>query len=216
MNIVSVMVSMSIVGASAPMMLDMSLAPIVAQKRALNFGVAETSAVTYAAANEGSKLELTAIPDGCDVTELGDLAYSITCVEGENTQFTQSVTRAFRMATFDPDGTGSDSSDACEDGDGNNGHGNSNGFDCSNPGRGGYANNARVFAYAAPDRSDYSGHQCTSSDPWGVNGWWKTTYPTLGMCVPDELRTRQAYLDSDPANWYYDATTYGWGEHPLY
>ena len=52
MNIVSVMIGMSIVGASAPMMLDMSLAPIVAQKRALNFGVAETAAVTYAAANE--------------------------------------------------------------------------------------------------------------------------------------------------------------------
>ena len=114
MNIVSAMVGLSIMGAAAPVMMDMSLAPVIAQKRAQNLGIAETSAVTYAAANEGSKLELTAIPDGCDVTELGDLAYSITCVEGENTQFTQSVTRAFRMATFDPDGTGSDSSDACE------------------------------------------------------------------------------------------------------
>ena len=56
MNIVSTMVGLSIVGAASPMMLDMSLAPIIAQKRATNFGIAESAAVVFSAQYEG-KLE---------------------------------------------------------------------------------------------------------------------------------------------------------------
>ena len=51
MNIVSTMVGMSIMaGAAAPMM-QMSIAPIEAQKRAQNLGIAESAAVTFAAEN---------------------------------------------------------------------------------------------------------------------------------------------------------------------
>ena len=49
MNIVSTMVGLSIMGAAAPSMITMSLAPFEAQKRAQNLGAAESSAVTYAA-----------------------------------------------------------------------------------------------------------------------------------------------------------------------
>ena len=48
MNIVSVMIGMTIMGAAAPSIMSMSLAPVEAAKRAENFGVAETAAVTYA------------------------------------------------------------------------------------------------------------------------------------------------------------------------
>ena len=55
MNIVSTMVGMSIMaGAAAPMM-QMSIAPFEAQKRATNLGGAESTAVTYAAAHEGAR-----------------------------------------------------------------------------------------------------------------------------------------------------------------
>jgi hypothetical protein len=77
-------------------MMDMSLAPIIAQKRAENLGVAESVAVTFAAANEGGT-QVAAAPDGCALTGLSNTAYEITCTEGEDTKFKQSVTRAFRL-----------------------------------------------------------------------------------------------------------------------
>ena len=49
MNIVSTMVGMSLMGAAAPMVMNMALAPAEAAKRADNFGVAETAAVVFAA-----------------------------------------------------------------------------------------------------------------------------------------------------------------------
>ena len=179
------------------MMLDMSLAPIIAQKRAANFGIAESAAVTYAAANEFTAGQLTEVPTGdgllCDTesTDAAQLAWTIRCRAGIDTQFEQVVTRAFRvmpLANQPPANGGDDQT--------------------------GDDNSRRSFDYVMP--GDFSGHQCTSSDPWGVNGWWNSTYPTLAACVPDELRTEQAYLDSNPDDWYYDATTYGWGDHPDY
>lgn len=198
MNIVSVMVGMSIMGASAPMVMDMSLAPIVAQKRAQNFSAAETAAVTYAATNEFTAGQLTEVPTGdglvCEAnsTDDAELAWIIKCRAGIDTQFEQVVSRAFRvmpLANQPPTDGGDD-----DTGDNND--------------------SGRTYQYVMP--GDFSGHQCTISDPWGVNGWWNSTYPTLAACVPDELRTRQAYLDSNPDDWYYDATTYGWGDHPDY
>ena len=43
MNIISTMVGMSIIGASAPVIMTMAIAPAEASKRADNFGVAETA-----------------------------------------------------------------------------------------------------------------------------------------------------------------------------
>ena len=108
MNIVSTMVGISIMGAAAPMVLDMSIAPMIATKRAENFAVAESTAVGYAAMNEGLNA-LTPLPDHCSTAELEGNAYTVTCTHGEG-KFKQSVSRSFRLAAI------------CEDG--NNGHGN--------------------------------------------------------------------------------------------
>ena len=49
MNIVSTVVGLSIMGAAALTIANISIQPIIAQKRAENFGVAETAAVIHAA-----------------------------------------------------------------------------------------------------------------------------------------------------------------------
>jgi hypothetical protein len=76
------------------MLMDMSLAPVIAQKRATNFGLAESAAVTYAAVNEGAS-ELAAVPDRCTLDSTNRPAHTITCDRGEN-QFLQTVSRSFR------------------------------------------------------------------------------------------------------------------------
>ena len=97
------MVGLSIMGASAPSILTMSIAPFEAQKRAQNLGVAESLAVTYAAANEFTAGQLTEVPTGdglkCDAesTDDAELAWTIECRAGIDTQFEQVVTRAFRV-----------------------------------------------------------------------------------------------------------------------
>ena len=77
MNIVSSLVGVSILAAAMPMVAQVSIQPFMAQKRAENFGAAEATAVSYAAKNEGG-LALTPVPDGCNVIETENYAYSIT------------------------------------------------------------------------------------------------------------------------------------------
>ena len=171
MNIVSSLVGVSILAAALPMVAQVSIQPFMAQKRAENFGVAEAKAVSFAAKNEGA-LALTPVPDGCSSIETENYAYSITCVEGEGT-FKQSVTRSFRLGVL------------C-DNDGNNGHGNSGGHDCSNP-----------SGYNTPI-SYTPGVFCPLWDPWGVinyndshsvqcipvpYGPWAHTYPEDGAML---------------------------------
>ena len=95
MNIVSTMVGLSIMGAAAPSMMTMSIAPFEAQKRAQNLGVAESAAVIYAAENEG-KTTLTAVPNSprCDLDRTNAPAYEITCSEGD-AAYEQTVSRSF-------------------------------------------------------------------------------------------------------------------------
>ena len=83
MNIISTSVGLSIMGAAAPMMMEMSLAPVVAQKRAQNFSVAETAAVVFAATYEG-KLDIPENTETCVAAtrEGTDNAYSVTCTHG--------------------------------------------------------------------------------------------------------------------------------------
>ena len=97
MNIVSSMVGISIAGIAAPSMMTMALAPIEAQKRADNFTVAESAAVTFAAANEGAKTLSGDPPDNCELTATGASAYDVTC-EGGQGKYLQTVTRSFRLA----------------------------------------------------------------------------------------------------------------------
>ena len=140
MNITSAVVGIAITAAAMPMVANLTIQPIMAQKRSENFSVAEASAVGYAAKNEGGA-DLTPLPDNCVTAEMEGNSYSVTCTHGEG-QFKQSVTRSFRLASL------------CEDGD--NGHGNNGGYDCSNPGS---SNNRIVYT---------PGVFCPLWDPWGV------------------------------------------------
>lgn len=112
MNIPSVVVAGALMGLLAPGVAHMTIQPFMAQKRATNFSIAEATAVSFAAKNEGA-LTLTPTPDGCTVVVLDDSdAYSITCVEGEGT-FRQSATRSFRLAVL-CEGSSCDSSSGYE------------------------------------------------------------------------------------------------------
>ena len=97
MNIVSSLVGISIMGAAAPTMVQMTLAPLEAQKRAENFSIAESTAVAFAANNEGQQ-SVGKAPKGCTLNTTAPSAYDITCVSGEG-RFLQSVTRSFKLRT---------------------------------------------------------------------------------------------------------------------
>jgi len=211
MNVVSTMVGLSIMGAAAPSMMTMSLAPFEAQKRATNFGIAESSAVSYSAQNEGKPQLVGDVPDGCEITELADRAYEIECTEGQG-QFIKTAKRSFRL--YVPP-----SSSQC-DNDGNNGNGNSGGNDCSNPGNGngnGNGNNVTSrYEFETPER--WSGTQCPNTDRWGVYGYNEDNYDREGgACIPQDMWASVWYFASDPEDWLYDVNNFqSWGQHPLY
>jgi hypothetical protein len=193
MNIVSTMVGLSIAGASAPMLMDMSLAPVVAQKRALNFGQAEAAAVSYAAANEFTEDDLLEPPSGCSNQALDaeGLSWEITCRAGVDTQFEQVVSRSFRVMPL--------RSESLDGGTGANGTGSN-----------------REFARAAIPFKDFYHSHCYGDDPWGLD--WFDRHPNLNQpCRPRATYTKQAYLDSDPDAWLFDINNWnGWGSHPDY
>lgn len=95
MNLLTITVSAAMMGVLLPGVMTMSIAPVLAGKRAENFAVAETSAVSYAATAHG-KYTLPTVPSGCTVTLVQDRTYNITCSHGENS-LKQSVTRAFTL-----------------------------------------------------------------------------------------------------------------------
>ena len=96
MNLVSAITGIAIMGAAAPGVMEMSIQPFMAQKRAANFSIAESAAVTFAAANEGEQ-SVASAPNGCTLAAQPDNVYSITCTEGDG-QFLQTATRSFRLA----------------------------------------------------------------------------------------------------------------------
>tara|TARA_R110002050_G_scaffold150586_3_gene277418 strand:- start:474 stop:983 length:510 start_codon:yes stop_codon:yes gene_type:complete len=91
------MVGLSIMGAAAPGVMQMSIAPLEAQKRAQNFGIAESAAVVYAAQHEGTATSPVAAGD-CEPTLLTVGAWQVTCSYGAD-NYRQSVTRGFRVLT---------------------------------------------------------------------------------------------------------------------
>ena len=102
MNLVSTMVGLSIMGAAAPSMMQMSIAPFEAQKRAQNLGVAESAAVVFAAQYEGTAA--TPVAAGtCAPTLLTPGAWQVTCSYGTG-NYLQSVTRGFRTLVAPPGG----------------------------------------------------------------------------------------------------------------
>ena len=83
-------------GAAAPAMLQMSIAPFEAQKRAENLGIAESGAVTFAAQYEGKADSSIPDPaDGCILDRLAKPAYTVMCTQG-NGAYLQSVSRSFK------------------------------------------------------------------------------------------------------------------------
>ncbi len=96
MNLVSAMVGISIAGIAAPTILEMSVTPIIAQKRAKNFSEAESAAVIFAATNEGAS-DVASPPDNCDLDSTNPPAYTITCKHGTG-KYMQTVSRSFRTA----------------------------------------------------------------------------------------------------------------------
>ena len=106
MNITSAVVAVSIMGMAAPGVANMAIQPMLAQQRASNFAVAEALAVQFAASNEGQPaIDMSTFnKDKCELNDLEDRAYSITCTEGQG-QFIQTAERSFRLEvqnnTFD-------------------------------------------------------------------------------------------------------------------
>ena len=190
MNIVSTTVGMSLMGVAAPMVMEMSIAPVVAQKRAQNFSVAETAAVVFAATYEGTT-DTPADTDTCTSSEREgtENAFSVTCTHGSG-KYVQSVTRAFRLAVPEKE---------LNNGGGTDG-----------------ASFGRQFEFETPTR--YSGHQCPIHDPWGVYGYNDQYYNALGgACTPDVAWTQVKYQFSNPDAWLYDINNIkGWGDHPDY
>ena len=187
MNIVSTMVGMSLMGAAAPMVMNIALAPAEAAKRADNFGVAETAAVVYAATYEG-KLDIPSNTGTCtsEAREGTENAYSVTCTHGTD-KYVQSVTRAFRLAVPEQelDSTGG-------------------------------SINSRTFAYETPTRySGHSCPYYDEWGTNGYNDQYYTALN--GACIPIAVWTQTAYQFSNPDAWLYDVNNYnGWGYHPDY
>ena len=187
MNLMSSLVGISIMGVAAPAMMQMSIAPHEAQLRAKNLGVAETSAVVFAATYEG-KLDLPEDTATC-VSKLREgtaNAFSVTCTQG-NGKYVQSVTRAFRLAVPDKGLDGG------------------NGTDTS-----------REFAYETPTRySGHSCPYYDEWGTNGYNDQYYEALN--GACIPIPVWTPTAYQFSHPDAWLYDVNNYnGWGHHPDY
>ena len=175
-------------GASAPAMLDMSIAPFEAQKRAENLGIAETASVVFAANYEGG----TDLPQNTDTCvsaqrEGTDNAYSVTCTHGTG-KYVQSVTRAFRLAV--PDQELDDNGNTIA---------------------------TRKFAYETPTRYS-GHQCPTYDKWGGVHGHNYTFYQLHGgACIPNVVWTQTSYILSNPDAWLYDINNYnGFGIHPDY
>lgn len=108
MNIITVTVAGSLMAMLTPAIAQMALQPILTVKRANNFSIAESSAVTYAAISEANN-ELGPAPPGCSVLPESENSYTITCKEGSG-EFLQKVSRSFRleMAGYNSLGVNSD------------------------------------------------------------------------------------------------------------
>jgi len=174
-------------GASAPAMMKMSIAPYEANLRAQNLGIAETAAVVFAATYEG-KTDLPQDTDTCasKLREGTANAFSVTCTEGAG-KYVQSVTRAFRLAVPDKELDGG------------------NGTDTS-----------REFAYETPTRfSGIQCPIYDTWGVYGFNDLYYEALG--GACIPNDGWNQTNYQFSHPDNWLYDINNRNsWGSHPDY
>ena len=180
MNITSAVVAVSLMGMAAPGVAQMATQPMIAQKRAANFGIAEAAAVQFAAVNEGRPdLNMNALDkDRCKLSDLQDRAFSVKCTEGEG-QFKMEAERSFRL-DVEPENT--------------------------------YSNPNRQFAWEVP--LEHSHVECLASDPWGVI--WYNDHLAAGnlkACSPAPAWNQSRFDASDPDDWLWDLSGYGFGEH---
>jgi len=181
------MVTGSLMGILSPVVATMSIQPVIAQKRASNFSVAETAAVVFAATYEG-KLELPEDTDTC-VSKLREgtaNAFSVTCTHGSG-KYVQSVTRAFRLAVPDEGLDGGTATDT-----------------------------SRQFAYETPTRfSGTECPVYDTWGVNGFNDLYYQALG--GACIPYDGWNQTRYQFSDPDSWLYDINNRnGWGTHPDY
>ena len=185
MNLASTLVGVAIMGASAPSMMQMSLAPHEAQLRAKNLGIAETAAVVFAATYEGKTDIPPTSTDTCtsEAREDTENAYSVTCTHGTG-KYVQSVTRAFRLAVPDSELNGAG------------------------------GNVGRQFAFETPTRySGHQCPTYDAWGTKGYNDQHYAALG--GACTPDKAFSQVAYQFSHPDEWLYDINNWnGWGEHP--
>ena len=102
MNLVSAVITLSIMGAAGPSIAQMAISPYVAQKQSQNFTQAEALAVTVAAQAEASSA-LPNVPDGCSISPPVDSVYQVTCNEGSG-RYAAQVVRSFRILDEIEDG----------------------------------------------------------------------------------------------------------------
>jgi len=78
-----------------------------------------------------------------------------------------------------------------------------------------FDNPDRQFAWTAP--LEHSHHQCHANDPWGVI-WFNEHLAASNIkpCIPGDAWNEQKYLRSDPDDWLWDLSGYGFGVHPDY
>ena len=190
MNIISTLVGLSIAGATAPLLMDMSLAPVIAQKKANNFAIAESSTATYQAQNQTKTSidDLTDPTDGCNRSNEG-LAVSISCNVGTG-KFIQTSKRSFVLTP-----------------------------PSASPG-GGELIPSRTFVYPPPPgftsiecfaREDWGIN--TSAFNRSTNTW------NGPSCMPNILRgnTGTRYRGSEISSWRYDINNHnGFGVHRQY
>ena len=183
MNITTVMVATALMGLAAPGVANMAIQPMLAQKRAVNFAVAESLAVQFAAQNEGNPdLDTSKLnQDKCELNNLQNRAYSILCKDGQG-QFEMQAERSFRL-DVEPENT--------------------------------YSNPDRQFAWEPP--LEHSHVECLAQDPWGVI-WYNDHLAAGGLkpCIPAAAWNKNRYANSNPDDWLWDISGYGFGDHPDY
>ena len=176
------MVGLSIMGAAAPMMLNMTLAPVMAQKKAQNFGLAESAAVLYVAQNQlaTGRDDLTDPPEKCTRSGAGT-AVNISCTFGQG-DYVQTVTRAFVLRPPSPSGNNNNSDFKLEKPEGE-------------------------YASWRPCPNDPS---TTWYDPWGVNGYNDNFVETGYICIPGPAQGGLDPND-DMTTWLWDLRDQGFG-----
>lgn len=79
----------------------------------------------------------------------------------------------------------------------------------------GYTNPTRSFAFDTP--LEFSHVPCHANDPWGVI-WYNEHLKAGHMkpCIPTAAWNKNRYLASNPDDWLFDISNFGFGQHPDY